>query len=125
MSDGETMGDILDEDDLDIGMGDSGSEGSETLEEPGENTDVQESTGDIMDLLKSKSPNKPLEEYKDSPLDVDGEESTWRMLRGAEGLFGELTYALLDIGIGFYQKIGELGEGSETDNQWTEPGGAP
>lgn len=66
-----------------------------------------------MDFLKSKSPEKKLEEYQGHTLDFDGSDSTRRLIRGIEGLLGATNYAVADVVIGLAQKISGLAQGDE------------
>lgn len=62
----------------------------------------------ILRFLKVKSPDTPLESYKNHPLNFLKSEGLGQVIRGFEGLFGELKYAIVDIVIGgirlFFEK---------------------
>lgn len=70
----------------------------------GEQVQHQSSNG-IVDLLTAESPNKPVESYMDSSVNIFGTEWFARILRGAEGILGEgfADYAVFDILRGSYE----------------------
>lgn len=83
--------------------------------------DVGENGADLVDFLKSKSPEKKLEQYQGHTLDFDGSESTRRLIRGLEGLLGATNYALADLVIGVAQKISGLqGSGKNESDEWRD-----
>jgi len=93
-------------------------EGLEQLPNPDPNGgDVPENDQSIVDFLKSKSPEKGLEEYQGHTLDFDERDSTRRLIRGLEGLLGATNYAVADIVIGLAQKISGL-QDSGQDEEW-------
>lgn len=54
-----------------------------------------------VEILKRESPDKPIETYKEHPLNFNSAPCTGQVIRGFEGLLGEgLKYAILDIVIG-------------------------
>lgn len=116
----ETMADMLEEEDLDTGIGEE-TQDLENTSEQVETKEVEDSSKSITDVILAKSPEHSLDHYQDHPVDFDGEESTWRILRGLEGMLGSLNYALVDIAIGSYQKLTELGGGSEEDTETSTP----
>jgi len=59
-------------------------------------------------IWRAESPNKKAVEYTNHVLNWDKKESTGRIIRGLEGLAGNLDRAIIDVGIGICQKIGEL-----------------
>ena len=61
---------------------------------------------DLSFLAASTGPG-PIEDYIDHPLNYDSARSTARILRGLTGFAGSLDYALIDIGLGFIEKIQE------------------
>lgn len=77
--------------------------------------EVGQNGNNLVDFLKSKSPQKELEDYQGHTLDFDGSESTRRLIRGIEGLLGEANYAIADLVIGFAQKLSDLGSPGEED----------
>ncbi|OPZ96766.1 MAG: hypothetical protein BWY70_01670 [Bacteroidetes bacterium ADurb.Bin408] len=60
--------------------------------------------GGILNTLLKKSPNKAIEEYENHPLNYDKKQSTGRILRGLEGLFMDLNYAVVDVLLGVIEK---------------------
>lgn len=81
----------------------------ELLERP---VEIEEEAGirlampDLSFLAASTGPG-PIEDYIDHPLNYDSARSTARILRGLTGFAGSLDYALIDIGLGFIEKIQE------------------
>ena len=63
--------------------------------------------------LFAQSTDKPLVEYLSHPLNFDSRESTSRIIKGLEGIIGNLDVALVDIIVGFAQKLMELGKKRE------------
>lgn len=60
--------------------------------------------------------------YTDHALNFDGKESTAKIIRGAEGFFGNMDKALLLIGIGVVQKFQEEFGNSEEEQDDEEIG---
>jgi len=75
---------------------------------PGESSQTLEPATVVSDgffsVLLKKSPDKAIEEYNNHPLNYDRKESTGRILRGLEGLFSDLNYAIVDILLGILEK---------------------
>lgn len=65
-------------------------------------------------IVTTPSPNKTLDSYGEHVLNYDGDESTSRIIRGTEGLLGNLDKASLDIVVGIFKKIAGLFKKSET-----------
>lgn len=63
-------------------------------------------------FLLAKTGAGAVEEYIDHPLNFDGAKSTARILRGLTGIAGQLDYALIDIGLGCFEKIKEKRSGN-------------
>jgi len=59
-------------------------------------------------IIKADSPDKPLSDYRNHALNWDGKESTSRIIKGFEGIIGNLDKAVVDVAIGTIQKIMEL-----------------
>ena len=59
----------------------------------------------FLKALWSDSPDKDLDEYINHTLNWDKKESTGRIIRGTEGIIGELNKSIVDIGIGVIQKV--------------------
>ena len=78
-------------------------EGKEPVEEK-----TSTEKGIFDKIWKAESPNKQPSEYINHALNWDKKDSTGRIIRGLEGLAGNLDRAILDVGIGICQKIGEL-----------------
>jgi hypothetical protein len=64
---------------------------------------------DIFSKLLSISPEKPIEEYINHPLNYDSKTSTGRIIRGMEGILGALNYAIVDMILGLVEKWKERG----------------
>lgn len=94
---------------------DQGSNPTPTGEERGENGQS------ILDFLKSRSPEKNLNQYEGHALDFDNSESTRRLIRGLEGLFDDLNYAVVDIVVGVAQKVADLGSGAAGEDSQGDP----
>jgi len=62
----------------------------------------------ILKILLADSADKKLEDYTDHPLNYDHSDSTGRILRGVEGMIGNLDKALVDIIAGCVQKLSGL-----------------
>ena len=78
---------------------------SETLKEP-------ESI--LVKIITAESPDKNVIDYEAHPLNFDRQESTGRIIRGLEGITGNLDRAVVDIMVGVFQKVMEiLGKGKD------------
>lgn len=60
--------------------------------------------------LSSDSPNKEIGEYMAHPLNFDSTPSTGRIIRGLEGIIGNLNKSMVDIAVGMMQKIAKMFE---------------
>ena len=58
-----------------------------------------------MKIIAAESPNKQIPEYYTHPLNFDQSESTWRIIRGLEGIMGNLDRAIIDVVLGIVQKV--------------------
>lgn len=58
-------------------------------------------------ILSADSRDMPISEYSVHPLNFDGKESTGRIIKGFEGILGNLNKAVVDIAIGVIQKVME------------------
>jgi len=67
-----------------------------------------EGTGFLDNIWKAKSTSKKAAEYKDHALNWDKKESTGKIIKGLEGLSGNLDRAVIDLGVGICQKIAEF-----------------
>ncbi|MFB6144672.1 MAG: hypothetical protein ABEJ98_05165 [Candidatus Nanohaloarchaea archaeon] len=116
-------------------MTDSITEGSESsntpevdfdgLEQGANPTPTGEERGEngqsILDFLKSRSPDKDLGQYEGHALDFDNSDSTRRLIRGLEGLFDDLNYAVVDIIVGLVQKVADLGSSAAGQDSQGDP----
>lgn len=67
------------------------------------------SSGDyLQNIWNAKSGSKADSAYKDHALNWDKKDSTGKIIKGLEGLAGNLDRAVIDIGVGIAQKIGEF-----------------
>jgi|SaaInl7_200m_RNA_FD_contig_71_924158_length_994_multi_4_in_0_out_0_2 hypothetical protein len=55
-------------------------------------------------IIQATSPPKSIESYADHPLNFDSTPSTGRIIRGSEGIIGDLDKAVVDIIIGLIEK---------------------
>ena len=60
--------------------------------------------------LSSDSPNKEIGEYLAHPLNFDNTQSTGRIIRGLEGIIGNLNKSVVDIAVGVMQKVAKMFE---------------
>lgn len=62
----------------------------------------QEESGGGIDLsfLRAETGSGSIEDYLDHPMNFNNSKAIARMLRGAEGLFGSLRLAIIDIVLG-------------------------
>jgi len=67
-----------------------------------------------LKALGSDSPDKEISAYTNHPLNFDGEDSTGRIIRGCEGIIGNLNKSIVDIAVGVIQKVSKMFEGRET-----------
>jgi len=112
-----SVGEMIDEDipDNPVEQGKQQVNQAEQVQAP------EQSRGGIVDLLTAESPDKPVESYMDSSVNVFGTEWFARILRGVEGILGEgfADYAVFDILRGSYEgffKSKETGEKEELEN---------
>jgi len=75
---------------------------------------TQSGDGILNKIWNAESPNKKPAEYSSHALNWDNKESTGRIIRGFEGLIGNLDRAFIDVLVGTFQKIGELFSKGET-----------
>ena len=78
--------------------------GEEPTGEPGRGEQVRPESV-WSRILNADSPNKPIGDYNAHPMNYNNEDSTGRIIRGAEGIFGSLDKAVIDIIVGVGQKI--------------------
>ena len=67
-----------------------------------------------LKALGSDSPDKDISAYTTHPLNFDGQDSTGRIIRGCEGIIGNLNKSIIDIIVGVTQKVAKMFEGRET-----------
>jgi len=60
---------------------------------------------DIMKVLMRPAKDEPLDSYLTHPLNFDKTESTAKIVRGLEGLMGNLNLAIMDIVAGVIEKV--------------------
>jgi len=77
------------------------------IEEDSDEIQVTKTDPTWLRIIWADSPEKALEEYKTHALNYDGKESTSRIIKGFEGVFGNLNKAIIDLGIGLGQKLNE------------------
>lgn len=65
----------------------------------------------FSNVWNAKSPNKEVEEYAEHALNWDGKTSTGRIVRGVEGLSGDMNRAIIDVAVGVCQKLAEFFSG--------------
>lgn len=66
-----------------------------------EEVDQEEgSAGSFFDFIFKRSKDVPLGEYQEHPLNVMKTEGNGQVIRGVEGLFGDLHFAVVDIAVG-------------------------
>lgn len=70
-------------------------------------------TSFIEKLLTSDSSPKSVESFKTHALNWDGKESTARIIKGLEGLLGNLDKAVIDLLMGTIQKTREFIESTK------------
>jgi len=58
-------------------------------------------------ILEADSSPKPLGEFMNHPLNFDQSSSTARIIKGLEGIVGNLDKAIVDVVIGVIQKVYE------------------
>jgi len=58
-------------------------------------------------ILEADSSPKPISEYMNHPLNFDNSVSTGRIIKGLEGIVGNLDKAIVDVAIGIIQKVYE------------------
>jgi len=89
----------------------------EEIEKMGEETEEEASVEPEKPLWQkivfADSLDKPLSDYRGHPLNFDGKDSTSRIIRGGEGILGNLNKAMIDIIIGAIQKAKEIFEKRE------------
>jgi len=56
-------------------------------------------------IFNAPSPKKKVEEYLNHPLNFDQEISTGRIIRGVEGIIGNLDRAMVDVILGVIEKV--------------------
>ena len=54
-------------------------------------------------VLTARSPDKPIEAYRQHPWNWDGSEPVGRLIRGMTGILGNLDFAIADVFIGLAQ----------------------
>ena len=98
--------------------------GGESTANPGqEGVDTPTSTGSetpVPDFLTKPTGSGPVSSYVDHPMNFRNSDGLARMIRGFEGLLGQLDYWPVDVTIGLMQEIWEWisrspGETSESD----------
>lgn len=67
-----------------------------------DNKEVRSSSGTskILDILKSKTGEGSIEDYKDHPLNFNNNKYIGQILRGLTGILGALDLAIIDISMG-------------------------
>jgi hypothetical protein len=60
----------------------------------------QPKTNKIFDILKSKTGEGTIEDYKDHPLNFNNNKYIGQILRGLTGMLGALDLAIIDISMG-------------------------
>jgi len=58
-------------------------------------------------IIEADSSPKPISEYINHPLNFDQSISTARIIKGLEGIVGNLDKAIVDVAIGIIQKVYE------------------
>lgn len=81
--------------------------GSETLED-GDSSNSSETANNEMfsglkRILGAEPPPKPVESYKDHALNFSGKDSIAKILRGMEGIAGNLNRAVILIALGLIE----------------------
>lgn len=56
--------------------------------------------GSFFDFIFKRSKDVPLEDYEEHPLNLMKSEGNGQVVRGVEGLFGDLHFAVVDIFVG-------------------------
>jgi len=69
-----------------------------------------------LKIINAESPDKKIPEYTTHPLNYDHKQSTGRIIRGLEGMIGNLDRALVDMIMGVVQKVLEIGTKKETQS---------
>ena len=59
-------------------------------------------------ILFADTADKPIGNYRTHALNYDNKDSTGRIIRGFEGMIGNLDKAIIDVGVGIIQKISEF-----------------
>ena len=62
----------------------------------------------LKKLWDAESPKKTISSYSEHTLNWDGADSTGKIIRGLEGIFTNLDRAVIDVVAGTIQKIAEL-----------------
>ena len=77
----------------------------EKLEADSDEIKVTKTSPTWVKVIWADSGVKPLAEYRKHALNWDSTESTSRIIKGVEGILGNLDKAVIDIAVGVGQKI--------------------
>jgi hypothetical protein len=70
----------------------------------------------IPEWLKAKSPDEPIENYINHPLNFARSTGLAQALRGATGIIGDLRYAIVDVIVGLLKFANEKRGQGNADN---------
>ena len=59
----------------------------------------------LLGALSAPAKREPVEGYRDHPLNFAGSQAIARILRGIEGLAGDLDYAVIDVILGVIEYL--------------------
>jgi hypothetical protein len=79
---------------------------------------VEEEVFELPDWLTAKSPDVPVENYIDHVLNFNGSRWVAKIIRGCEGIFGALNYAVLDILFGVLEGAKTKDKGVVAHARW-------
>jgi len=107
------MAESMEDEDLeDIDMSDSSDSKSENQDLSGSGN----SFSFLKDIIGAEPPPKGLEQYKDHALNFSGKDSIAKILRGMEGIVGNLNKAVVLIALGVIELYNERTEAQTPDN---------
>lgn len=101
--------------------------GAESLGGESEGSSDSSGSGEAFSFLKrilgAEPPPKPVESYKDHALNFTGKESIAKILRGMEGIAGNLNRAVILIALGLIELYQErTGKASKSEGFQSESG---
>lgn len=85
-------------------------EKGEELRQKKKDKDKKPTTGEgvLKHIWNAESPKKTPQQYADHALNWDNRESTGRIIKGIEGIVGNMDKAVVNLVIGVFQKISEF-----------------